>query len=364
MAVLDAVLDGVMVLNNEDRVELMNEEASRILELSGAAARTKHVGDLFGPDHVLVRIAKGVRTSGRSSFESGHLVKRRLGDSLILELAASPIIHDDGKIDGIVIALRDRTLQHDRERNEGERERLDAFGRFAGGIAHEVKNPLAGIRGVAELLASRTTDEKVREAAKLIVREANRIASLVDDLMIFTHGNSLSFEDINIHRVLDDVVNLVLGEASDGLRIDRLYDPSIPVLTADSRRLIQVFLNLVRNAQQALNGPGRIAIETRMMNHRLTLPDGQSVPTLRVTVQDNGPGIPPELLEKIETPLFTTRAGGTGLGLAIVRHWIARHNGTLRIDSRTGEGTSVQVTLPMRRSKTEARVLEHGNTNR
>ena len=353
MAVLDAVLDGVVVLDNESRVELLNEEASRILELSLASARAKHIEDLIGSDHMLARIARGVRASGRSTVESGHIAKRHLGDNLILELAASPITNGDGKNLGVVVAIRDRTLQHNLEQDEGERERLDAFGRFAAGIAHEVKNPLAGIRGVAELLASRSTDEKTRQAAKLIVREANRIASLVDDLMVFTHGNSVSFSDTNIHRVLDDVVDLVLGEGTDGVRIERQYDPSIPVLVADPGRLIQVFLNLVRNAQQALNGPGRISIATRMrLRHRLTLPDGTSVPTLRVTVEDDGPGIPPDLLQKVATPLFTTRPGGTGLGLAVARHWVARHDGTLSIDSRVGQGTKVEVALPIRCPKT------------
>ena len=120
-------------------------------------------------------------------------------------------------------------------------------------------------------------------------------------------------------------------------------------LAADADRLIQVFLNLARNALQALGEQGLIVFETRMtLHHRLTLPSGRSVPTLTVSVSDDGPGMDAELLEQVATPLFTTRIGGTGLGLAVARHWVTRHGGTLRIESTPGRGTCVRVALPVR----------------
>jgi two-component system nitrogen regulation sensor histidine kinase GlnL len=194
-------------------------------------------------------------------------------------------------------------------------------------------------------------DAKTRDAAELIVREAGRIASLVDDLMVFTQGESVRFAETNIHRVLDDVVDLVTMESADSeVSIERRFDPSIPPLAADADRLIQVFLNLARNALQALAGAGHLVIETRMtLQHRLTLQSGRSVPTLLISVEDDGPGISPEMLEKVATPLFTTRIGGTGLGLAVAQHWVSRHDGTLRIESVLGEGTRVRVALPLRR---------------
>jgi two-component system nitrogen regulation sensor histidine kinase GlnL len=349
--VLDAVLSGVIVLNRDGRIELVNDEASRILDLSDAAALGESLDTLLPPDHMLTRVYNVVRSTGRAAVESAFLARHRTADELLVDVAASPILDGKGAPSGTVLALRDRTIQHSLEQEESDRERLSAFGRFAAGIAHEVKNPLAGIRGMAELLASRAVDTKTREAAELIVREAGRIAALVDDLMGFTQGESVRFAETNIHRVLDDVVELIAMESAESnVKIERRFDPSIPPLAADSDRLIQVFLNVARNALQALGGEGHLVIETRMtLHHRLTLESGRSVPTLLVSVNDDGPGIPPEMVEKVVTPLFTTRIGGTGLGLAVAQHWVARHEGTLRIESVLGEGTRVRVALPLRR---------------
>jgi two-component system nitrogen regulation sensor histidine kinase GlnL len=233
-----------------------------------------------------------------------------------------------------------------------ERERLSEFGEIAAGIAHEVKNPLGGIRGAAELLAHRAAEERTREAAELIVREVDRIVSLVDDMMVFTQGKSLRLAQVNIHRVLDDVIDLLsLDPIAAGVSIERSFDPSIPDLYADADRLVQVFLNLMRNALQALEGRGTLRISTRMaLDHRLTGEHGEALPTVSISVEDDGPGIAPELLERVATPLFTTRQAGTGLGLAVARHWVALHDGALRIESAPGRGTQVRVNLPVHRA--------------
>jgi two-component system nitrogen regulation sensor histidine kinase GlnL len=232
-----------------------------------------------------------------------------------------------------------------------ERERLDDFGRIAAGIAHEVKNPLGGIRGAAEILASRASDAKTLDAAELIVREVSRIAALVDDLMVFARSEDLEPGELNIHRVLDDVLDLLaMDPLASGIEVERAFDPSLPEIQGDADRLTQVFHNLVRNALQAMEGRGQLTITTRMApRSRLSAPDGRPLPTLLVEIADDGPGIPAEVLGQLATPFFTTRAGGTGLGLAVSRHWVNRHDGALHIDSTPGRGTRVRVTLPMRR---------------
>jgi two-component system nitrogen regulation sensor histidine kinase GlnL len=171
--------------------------------------------------------------------------------------------------------------------------------------------------------------------------------------MVFTRGEDVNFAAVNIHRVLDDVFALLaMDPIASGVRLERRFDPSLPELIADADRLVQVFLNLARNALQALQGNGTLAIETRMsLDHRLALESGESVPTLLVTVGDDGPGMPREVLERLATPFFTTRRGGTGLGLAVAHHWVARHGGTLRVESAPGAGTRVVVALPLRRAE-------------
>jgi two-component system nitrogen regulation sensor histidine kinase GlnL len=173
---------------------------------------------------------------------------------------------------------------------------------------------------------------------------------MLDDLLIFSHDEAPRLEPTNIHRLLDDVLALVgMDPLGRGIRVERLFDPSIPEILLDPDRMTQVFLNLARNALQAMEGRGTLTISTRMrLERRITTPRGEQYPTLAVEVADTGPGIPDELLAELGTPFFTTRPGGTGLGLAVSMHWVARHDGTLRLDSRAGGGTCARVELPLR----------------
>ncbi len=351
--ILDAVLDGVVVVDPDGCVEFVNAEACRILETSAEASSSAPLDQIVGPDHAVTKVAQTVAASGRSIIETERRVRRRFAPDVVVDVAASPLCDESERPQGgVVIALRDRTIQQSLQEWVNERERLSAFGQIAAGIAHEVKNPLGGIRGAAEILSRRAADDRSRVAADLIVREVDRIASLVDDLMVFTQGKSVDLALVNIHRVLDDVVELLsMDPLAAGVRLERAFDPSIPDLLADEDRLVQVFLNLARNGLQALEGAGVLRFETRMtLDHRLTNDCGESLPTISVTVEDDGPGIPADLLDKVTTPLFTTRSGGTGLGLAVARHWVALHDGVLRIESGDGHGTKVRVSLPIRRA--------------
>jgi two-component system nitrogen regulation sensor histidine kinase GlnL len=349
--ILDAVIDGVIVVDDHGCIEFVNSEACRILETSAETALAARLEEIVGPDHAVAKVAHAVIGGGRSVIEDERRIARRIGDDVIADVAASPLLDEtDGSL-AVVIALRDRTIQRTLEEWVSERETLSAFGQIASGIAHEVKNPLGGIRGAAELLSRRSDDSRNRDAADLIVREVDRITALVDDMMVFNQGDSVRRAPINIHRVLDDVLELLaLDPLARGIEFERSYDPSIPDLLGDGDRLIQVFLNLARNALQALEGEGTLRFETRMsLEHRLTGENGETLPTISVLVEDDGPGIPEALIDKVMTPLFTTRAGGTGLGLVVSRYWVSMHGGVLRIESEPGAGTRVRVALPVTR---------------
>ncbi|HEX5066411.1 MAG TPA: ATP-binding protein [Myxococcota bacterium] len=348
--VLDALLDGLVVLDANLRIELLNAEACRVLGVSSELATGEELARA-GAGADFVRIASAVLESGGTQVESELRVPRRFAEDLVVDVAASPLFEDGAGTSGVVIVLRDCTIQRSLQDWVSERERLDAFGEIAAGIAHEVRNPLGGIRGAAEILAARSTDARAKDAATLIVREVDRIATLVDDLMIFKQGGALVLAPLNIHRVLDDVLDLLsMDPLGAGVKLTREFDPSIPEILGDFDRLVQVFLNLARNALQALDGEGRLLIETRTtLDHRLGSASGPRLPGVVVTVEDDGPGIPPELRAKVTTPFFTTRRGGTGLGLAVAGHWVARHGGTLRIGDAPGGGTRVRVSLPLRR---------------
>jgi two-component system nitrogen regulation sensor histidine kinase GlnL len=348
--VLDSVLAGIVVLDADGRVERANPAACRILEQSQSSAAGRPVEALLGEGHALSRLAREVLATGRSAAESEVPVERRSEAPLAVDIAVSPLFDDAGHRDGAVVFLRDSTLRRDLEKVASERAHLSAFGRIAAGVAHEVKNPLGGIRGAAEILASRSNDAKTLDAAELIVREVDRIAGLLDDLLIFSHDEVPQLEPTNIHRLLDDVLALVgMDPVGRGVQVERLFDPSIPEILLDPDRMTQVFLNLARNALQAMEGRGTLTISTRMrLDRRITTPEGEQYPTLAIEVADTGPGIPDELLAELGTPFFTTRPGGTGLGLAVSMHWVARHDGTLRLDTRVGAGTCARVELPLR----------------
>jgi two-component system nitrogen regulation sensor histidine kinase GlnL len=352
-SMLDAMLDGVVLLNVRGEVESLNSEACRILETSAESAIGRPIEDLLGEDQSIAALSRAVLAEGRAVIEREYPVVERQGDDLVVDASASPMFRGDD-LDGVALMLRDCTIQKSLRDVVSQREALASFGRIAAGIAHEIKNPLGGIRGAAEILGARAGDDKSRSAAGLIVREVDRIAVLVDDFMVFTPGEDLRTAPVNIHRILDGVLALTAHEKiSDDIEVERAFDPSIPDLTADADRLSQVFLNLIRNALQAMEGEGgKIVITTRMaFDHHLSPSNGQLGPSLIVELADTGPGIEAEVLDKVATPFFTTRPEGTGLGLAVARHWIARHEGTLHLESTRGVGTTVRIALPLSRSE-------------
>ena len=351
--VLEALPEGAIVLDAVGCVELVNAEACRMLELSEETSLAQLLRQLLADEHPLGRLAGSALAEGRPVIE-GERVLHRTGDGdLVVDAAAAPLFDDQRRVDGVVLLLRDRTIHQTLHTAVSEHERLETLGRMATGIAHEVKNPLGGIRGAAELLAARVSEDKLKATAGLIVREVDRIAALVDELMVFTRAEDVQFAPVNIHRVLDEVLELSAMEpAGAEVVVKRDFDPSIPELLADPDRLSQVFLNLVRNALQALaEVGGTLTIRTAVsLAHRLSSSGGEQDSTLLIEIADSGPGMPPEVLERLATPFFTTRKGGTGLGIAVARQWLARHGGALRIDSTPGEGTVASVTLPLRRA--------------
>ena len=350
--VLDAILAGVVVLDGSGAVEQVNAAGSRMLGLSSEALAGRAIAAIHGADHALARLARRTLESGASAAEAEAELEQRMAPPLRVDVAASPLFDDAGELDGAVLVLRDRTLQRRLEQLENERERYASFGRIAAGIAHEIKNPLSGIRGAAELLERRSGDDKTRQTAELVVRESTRIADLVDDFMVFARGEELKLVETNLHEVLDGVLDLLAFDpVGRGVELLRLYDPSIPELLADPDRLTQVFLNLARNALQAMQGEaGNLAISTRLsLERRIAVGEGRSVPAVEVCFADTGPGMPEEVRRQATTPFFTTRAGGTGLGLAVAEYWSSQHGGSLEIESEAGAGTRARVILPLRR---------------
>jgi two-component system, NtrC family, nitrogen regulation sensor histidine kinase GlnL len=223
------------------------------------------------------------------------------------------------------------------------------FEALAAGLAHEIKNPLAGLQGSAELLV-REAEGNARQYAEVIAREAKRVDGLVRELLDLARPAALLAAPVNIHAVLEDVLVLARGMTGGGdVAWAERYDPSLPPVLGDREKLTQVFLNLVRNAVDAVQGQPRreVAFETSVASLRLRSAGGRSRPIARVAVVDSGPGIPEGMLPSLFTPFSTSKPHGTGLGLAISRRIVEAHDGRIEVRNRSGGGAEVTVFLPL-----------------
>ena len=213
-------------------------------------------------------------------------------------------------------------------------------------LAHEIKNPLGGIRGAAQLLARELPDPEQREYTDVVISETDRLAALVDTLL--GPGGPPNKEPLNIHELMEYVVRIVEAEDDKNLTIHRDYDPGLPLINLDRDQMVQALLNLLRNAAIALDGQGSITLRSRaVMNY--TIGDIRHRVIASLEIEDDGPGIPEDLQDSIFYPLVTSRADGTGLGLPAAQELISRHGGLIEFDSRPGR-TVFKVRIPLKQS--------------
>jgi two-component system, NtrC family, nitrogen regulation sensor histidine kinase GlnL len=348
LVLLDSLPVGIVALDRNGCVELQTSEASRILGLSGDVTRGRPLRELLGDAHPAVALLEQVRKSGREMAQRACTFPERLGRrTLRVDLIASPVVHDEGE-EGVVLTLRDRTIEEQLEALAAQRASDELFQHLATGIAHEIRNPLSGIRGAAELLESKL-DPSLARYPQLVKDETDRIRRLLDDFAQLTRGRELALAPVNLHKILDRILELHASTpAFAGITIEREYDPSIPEMRLDPDRTTQIFLNLVRNAVQAMKGRGRLTVRTRVEAlFHLSEANGARQRLVRIDVEDTGPGIPEADLPHIFTPFFTTKTNGTGLGLAIVQHWVVRHGGRISATQAHAGGARLRVLLPV-----------------
>jgi len=216
------------------------------------------------------------------------------------------------------------------------------------GLAHEIKNPLGGLRGAAQLLARELPDASLHDYTDIIIQEADRLGNLLDRML--GSNSLLQLEPLNIHEVLERVATLVNAETDGAINIIRDYDPSIPELTGDRERLIQATLNITRNAMQVLQGEPSIeapSITLRTRTRRqFTIGSDRHKLVCHVTISDNGPGIPPALVDTLFLPMVSGRANGTGLGLSIAQSMLNQHHGLIECSSKHG-CTAFHLYIPL-----------------
>lgn len=351
--ILTGIIDGVVVADADGRVIIWNRAAEEMTGIAGADAIGKNIRAIFSENPAVVSQVDKTVSSGRSYSDYEAEISVKHGPQHPVGLVTSMLTDDEGSPTGVILTIRDQAGVRDLKERMRRADRLATLGMIAAGIAHEVKNPLVGIRGAAQLMKSDLQSGKearsLTEYLDVILKESDRLNKVLEGILDFTRVKPREMKASNIHSVLDRVLLLNEENARQrGVVLTRLYDPSLPDVYGSEDQLIQVFLNVIRNAVEAMPKGGKLTVVTRMSDLFTTVQaDGRKYQLMVVKVSDTGPGIKQEHLRDIFTPFFTTKDRGVGLGLALSYQIVQEHLGTIRVDSRENEGTTFSVYLPL-----------------
>lgn len=347
VTVLDTIRHPVIMVDPQGHIVFANAEAEDFFR-SSAAMLARDGLERFVPfGSPLLALVEQVRARLAPVNEYRvDLSSPRLGAEKVVDLHVAPVTELPGHV---VVMFQERSVADKIDRQMTHRGAARSVTGLAAMLAHEIKNPLSGIRGAAQLLESVVGDED-RALARLIQDETDRIVALVDRMEVFSDERPIHRVAVNIHVVLDQVKAVAKNGFARGIRIIEDYDPSLPPVHANRDQLIRVFLNLVKNAAEAIRGEpnGEITLSTAFRpGIRLSVPGTQhrvSLP-LEFCVHDNGPGVPDDLLPILFDPFITTRQNGSGLGLALVAKIVGEHGGVIECDS-SSRGTTFRILMP------------------
>ena len=348
-ALLGALPHPLLVIGEGLTIEYANTAAEDFFQMSADVLCRRSLTELVAFGSPLIALVEQVQRNGTTVNEYGvELGSFRFEAPKLVDLYGGPIAESP---DRVMIMLQQRSMAHMIERQLTHRAAARSVSGLAAVLAHEIKNPLSGIRGAAQLLESDRI-ESDRTLTQLICAESDRICKLVDRMEIFGDERPLQREAVNIHDVLDHVKQLARTGFARQIKIVENYDPSLPAVPGSRDKLIQVFLNLVKNAAEAIGeerADGQITLTTSFRpGVRLSVPGSQarvSLP-LEIAVEDNGAGVPADLMPHLFDPFITTKPSGTGLGLALVAKIIGDHGGIIECDSRP-RFTVFRALMPM-----------------
>ncbi|WP_269471109.1 nitrogen regulation protein NR(II) [Sulfuriflexus mobilis] len=340
--VLEYMNTAVLVFDAELRLNYLNPAAEMLFAVSARQMVGTSVQELLPAEPTFRENLHQALTTGQGMTERELTLMLNSEKKITVDCSVTSI-RGEAEDDLVLVEI----MQVDHHLRISREERLQAQNlatrALVRGFAHEVKNPLGGLRGAAQLLEGELAEESLKEYTQIIIGEADRLQKLVDEML---GPNRLPKKSlVNIHEILERVRSLVLAEMPEGVQIKRNYDPSIPEFTADRDQLFQAILNIVRNAIQAVEGKGIIELSTRI-ERQFTIGNVRHRHVLRLDISDDGPGIPEDMIQKIFYPMVTSRAEGTGVGLSISQSLISRHDGLIECSS-SNEGANFRILLPL-----------------
>ncbi len=337
---LEHLATAVILLDEQSRVAYLNPAAENLFALSSKNLIGLPVQQAFTHTGQLAAAMQQALNNNASYIEHDLTLGTHTHGKLHLRCTATPLLLGKSLL-LLEFHPMDRPLKLARE--EQMLDQTQANRLLLRNLAHEIKNPLGGIRGAAQLLEQELEKPGLREYTQVVIQEADRLRALIEKLLVPQHAPN--FSALNIHEVLERVRSLVLAEMPTELVIQRDYDTSLPPLLGDKEQLIQVMLNIVRNAAQAMQGQGIIELRTRIAR-QVTLMKKLHRLAVMVQVIDNGPGVPEHLRDKIFYPLVSGRPDGHGLGLTLAQDFVSQHHGNIEFDSEPG-CTCFTVMLPL-----------------
>lgn len=340
---LDLLASAVLLLDDGQLIRYINPAGENLLAVSGRAMVGKTLANVCTCSVTLQSaLDNGLHNNWGYTGQNIQL-KRSDGEVLHLNCTVTPLRPEIAA--GMRLLLELQPIEHHLAATREERliEQQQVSRELIRNLAHEIKNPLGGIRGAAQLLEHELANPSLKEYTQVIIKEADRLQDLMQRLL--TPHRAMLPTTVNIHEILERVRSLLTAEFPGSLEIIRDYDTSLPELVGDREQLIQAVLNVARNAAQAMNGEGEIILRTRSLR-QVTLAKKRYRLAMELKVVDNGPGIPEDIRERMFYPLVSGREGGSGLGLTIAQNFIQHHHGTIDCSSRPGN-TVFTLRLPV-----------------
>ncbi len=337
-AIINSLKEIIILFDKNTKITYINKSGEELFRKSSKDIIGKKFLHIFSGEKTISPLIKKTIHEGRSF--RGRSVSLNIEHPINTDFSLSPYFIQDG-IEGAILSISENINITDREDYDYD---FDSAVYLLGTIAHEIKNPLGGIKGAAQLMRDNTQRESIDEHINLIIRETDRLNSILQDYL--TICKKPSFHPVNIHEVMEKalaIMNIQIRDA--GITVRRMYDPSLPQIDGDEAKLLQVFLNIIKNAVESMKKGGRIEITTSPSKESF-LDHGKIKRWVLISIKDSGKGIPEEDIKKIFLPFYTKKKSGTGIGLALSKKVIKDHGGFIKVKSQINKGTVFHLYMP------------------